>query len=110
LFNGLGLSFEISLFLQNNTYRLPIYCTDANDYRREDIMSSQYKYWKPYIGPFDPCPPIKVKVYATPPQLYMGFQPPGLPQFPTPQEALLAGTLWPQLFSPYPPPKRRDEK
>ncbi|MFF6015806.1 spore coat associated protein CotJA [Lysinibacillus fusiformis] len=68
-------------------------------------MSSQYKYWKPYIGPFDPCPPIKVKVYATPPQLYMGFQPPGLPQFPTPQEALRAGTLWPQLFSPYPPPQ-----
>lgn len=29
-------------------------------------MSSQYKYWKPYIGPFDPCPPIKIKVYATP--------------------------------------------
>ncbi|GLC88563.1 spore coat associated protein CotJA [Lysinibacillus piscis] len=67
-------------------------------------MFSQYKYWMPYISPFDPCKPIKVKSYATPPQLYMGFQPPNLPQFATPKEALRAGTLWPALFSAYPNP------
>lgn len=69
-------------------------------------MFTQYKYWKPYISPFDPCTPIRVKSYATPPQLYMGFQPPGLPQFQSPKEALIAGTLWPQLFSPYPNPEK----
>ncbi len=36
----------------------------------------------------------------------MGFQPPGLPQFQTPHQALMHGTLWPALFSPYPDPKK----
>ncbi|WP_249662329.1 spore coat associated protein CotJA, partial [Lysinibacillus fusiformis] len=62
-------------------------------------MFTQYKAWRPYISPFDPCKPMEVKYFATLPQLYMGFQPPGLPQFPTQREALMAGTLWPQLFS-----------
>ncbi|MEK5232588.1 spore coat associated protein CotJA [Lysinibacillus sp. FSL K6-0232] len=67
-------------------------------------MFTQYKSWRPYNSPFDPCKPIRVKYFATPPQLYMGFQPYGLPQFETPKEALRAGTLWPQLSSPYPFP------
>ena len=67
-------------------------------------MQSQYRYWRPFISPFDPCKPIEVKSYSTPPQLFIGFQPTGLPQFPTAKEALMAGTLWPQLYSPYPDP------
>ncbi|MGI2294120.1 spore coat associated protein CotJA [Paenibacillus sp. GXUN7292] len=63
-----------------------------------------FNCYKPFIGPFDPCPPIKVKCYSTPPNLFMGFQPPNLPQF-SPYEALKYGTLWPALFSPYGPVK-----
>lgn len=61
---------------------------------------SQFKKYYPFIGPFDPCPPIRVKLYNTPPQLYINFQPPGLPQF-SPYEALRTGTLWPALYGPY---------
>ncbi|TDG00655.1 spore coat associated protein CotJA [Paenibacillus piri] len=63
-------------------------------------MYSQVKAWYPYVSPFDPCPPIRIKTYSTPPQLYIPFQPMNLPQF-TPQEALMKGTLWPMLYSPY---------
>lgn len=63
-------------------------------------MHSQVKLYYPYVSPFDPCPPMCVKAYLTPPNLYMNFQPPGLPQF-SPYEALQRGTLWPALFSPY---------
>ncbi len=63
-------------------------------------MPHQYRYWYPFVSPFDPCPPIRVKKYSTPPQLFLGFQPPNLPQYP-PKIALRAGTLWPVLFSPY---------
>lgn len=63
-------------------------------------MHSPFKTYAPFIGPFDPCPPIKIKAYATPPNLYIDFQPPGLKQF-SPAEALKRGTLWPALFSPY---------
>ncbi|MDI3327002.1 MAG: spore coat associated protein CotJA [Alicyclobacillaceae bacterium] len=69
-------------------------------------MFTQQKVYHPYVGPFDPCPPVRIKTYQTPPQLYLGFQPPGLPQFP-PREALRRGTLWPALFSPY-EGRRRD--
>lgn len=61
---------------------------------------TQRKFYRPYVSPFDPCPPIKVKSYETPPHLYMCVQPPGLPQFGA-YEALRHGTLWPALFSPY---------
>ncbi|HHY21936.1 MAG TPA: spore coat associated protein CotJA [Bacilli bacterium] len=61
---------------------------------------TQRKFYRPYVSPFDPCPPIKVKSYETPPHLYMGFQPRGLPQFEA-YVALRHGTLWPALFSPY---------
>lgn len=70
-------------------------------------MITQFKYWKPYISPNDPCPPRKIKYYSTPPQLYIHFQPMSLPQFATPREALMHGTLWPQLYSPYPNPQKR---
>ncbi|MBE1441378.1 spore coat associated protein CotJA [Paenibacillus sp. OAS669] len=68
-------------------------------------MFTQEKVWCPYVGPFDPCPPIREKVYSTPPQLYIPFQPPNLPQW-SPHEALKKGTLWPALYSPYEPRPR----
>ncbi|WP_245207914.1 spore coat associated protein CotJA [Sediminibacillus dalangtanensis] len=72
-------------------------------------MFSQRKFYTPYTSPTDPCPPIEVKSYETPPQLYLGFQPPCLPQYATAKEALYRGTLWPALYSPYESPyKRRD--
>lgn len=58
------------------------------------------KTYYPYVSPFDPCKPITAKTYVTPPNLYMGFQPPNLPQF-TPREALRAGTLWKPFYDPY---------
>lgn len=63
-------------------------------------MHSQYRYYYPFVGPFDPCPPQRVKRYNVPPQLFIQFQPPNLPQFP-PLEALRHGVLWPALYSPY---------
>lgn len=63
-------------------------------------MPNEVKVYCPYLSPCDPCPPIREKAYLTPPQLYMTFQPTGLPQF-SPYEALRKGTLWPALFSPY---------
>lgn len=58
--------------------------------------------YMPFVSPFDPCPPIPVKTYSLQPSLFLGFQPPNLPQF-SPYEALKHGTLWPILMSPYPP-------
>ncbi|BCU82604.1 hypothetical protein JIR001_23870 [Polycladomyces abyssicola] len=60
----------------------------------------QERYWQPYVSPFDPCHPIRVKKYVVPPNQYIPFQPPNLPQFP-PEMALRRGTLWPLLYSPY---------
>lgn len=56
--------------------------------------------YAPFVGPFDPCPPILCKTYSLPPNLFISFQPPGLPQY-SREEALRYGTLWPVLFSPY---------
>ncbi|ASK63318.1 spore coat protein CotJA [Virgibacillus phasianinus] len=67
---------------------------------------TQFKYWEPYISPYDPCKPIRVKSYPTPPQLYINFQPPGLPQY-NPEDALFHGTLWPALSSPWPNPNTK---
>lgn len=63
-------------------------------------MYTRNKAFYPYVSPFDPCKPIRVKTYSTPPHLYMGFQPPNLPQF-SPMEALRAGTLWKAFYDPY---------
>ncbi|MFC5602285.1 spore coat associated protein CotJA [Sporosarcina koreensis] len=52
--------------------------------------------FEPWISPLDPCPPIRVKTFVLPPQLFMDFQPPGLEQFTT-EQALRHGTLWPLL-------------
>ncbi|WP_139999867.1 spore coat associated protein CotJA [Paenibacillus paridis] len=65
-------------------------------------MDNQVRFYKPFVSPHDPCPPILVKSYSTPPQLFIPFQPANLPQF-TPIEALKYGTLWPALYSPYNP-------
>jgi spore coat protein JA len=63
-------------------------------------MNTHSKTFRPFVSQFDPCPPILEKTYSTPPHLYLGFQPPNLPQF-SPLEALRAGTLWKALYDPY---------
>nr|WP_263325878.1 spore coat associated protein CotJA [Neobacillus sp. Marseille-Q6967] len=63
-------------------------------------MYTLYKCWQPYASPLDPCKPLPEKIYNTPPNLYIGFQPPNLPQF-SPLEALKAGTLWKPFYDPY---------
>ncbi|MBM7645322.1 spore coat protein JA [Scopulibacillus daqui] len=72
-------------------------------------MSTNRKSYHPFASPHDPCPPQTIKTYETPPNLYLGFQPPGLEQFP-PFEALKKGTLWPALYSPYSSPYKDDKK
>ncbi len=64
------------------------------------MINPQLRAYRPFIGPFDPCPPMLVKTYVIPPNLTMPLQPPGLPQY-SPAEALRIGTLWPAYFSPY---------
>ncbi|WP_273850076.1 spore coat associated protein CotJA [Guptibacillus spartinae] len=71
-------------------------------------MHTNRKFYEPYVSPFDPCPPIRVKSYSTPPNLYMGFQPPGLEQY-SAREALQKGTLWKAFYDPYPYPSKREE-
>lgn len=75
-------------------------------------MNTFIKFYYPYFSPFDPCPPIKVKTYSTPPHLYIRFQPANLPQFP-PKVALFKGTLWPALYdpycNPYEPPRGKEQ-
>jgi spore coat protein JA len=69
--------------------------------KEEPLVNVTYvKTWEPFVGPFDPCPPILVKSYVTPPNLYIGFQPPGQPQY-SPMVALRQGTLWPLLDDHY---------
>ncbi|AIQ63342.1 hypothetical protein PSTEL_09840 [Paenibacillus stellifer] len=68
-------------------------------------LSMQERVYPVYAGPFDPCPPILCKTYVVPPHLFLGFQPPNLPQFSLP-EALKQGTLWPALSSSYCPQER----
>lgn len=63
-------------------------------------MHEFYKSYYPYVSPFDPCKPITRKVYSTPPNLYLGFQPPNLEQY-SPKEALQKGTLWKVFYDPY---------
>ncbi|WP_277613416.1 spore coat associated protein CotJA [Brevibacillus humidisoli] len=63
-------------------------------------MHSQIRIYYPYVSPFDPCPPMRVKTYVVPPQLFLGFQPENLAQY-SPHKALRRGVLWPALYSPY---------
>lgn len=67
---------------------------------------TQMKSYIPYHSAYDPCPPIGQKYYSTPPNLYLGFQPPNLKQFP-PKEALKKGTLWPILYDYYENPYKK---
>jgi spore coat protein JA len=76
--------------------------------RGHNPFKYQERYWHPYISPLDPCPPLHVKRYVVPPNQFLGFQPPGLPQF-SRGEALYRGTLWPILYSPYHPEGRGEE-
>lgn len=73
--------------------------------RMESMSKQQIRTWYPYIGIFDPCPPIREKSYVLPPNLFIRFQPPCLPQFPV-SEALYRGTLWPIFYSTYPPRRK----
>ncbi|KIL51170.1 spore coat associated protein CotJA [Jeotgalibacillus campisalis] len=62
--------------------------------------------YKPFRGPFDPCPPIGVKYYVTPPNLFIGFQPPNFKQF-SAIEALRKGTLWVPFYDYYENPYKK---
>ncbi|WP_226528356.1 spore coat associated protein CotJA [Metabacillus niabensis] len=69
------------------------------------------KEYKPFHGLYDPCSPIGLKYYSTPPNLYIGFQQPNMKQF-SPTEALKKGTLWPAFWDYYENPykaKKRDQ-
>lgn len=71
------------------------------------MYDAQWRQWRPYVSPNDPCPPMRVKSYIVPPSEFIPYQPMNLPQFSL-DEALYRGTLWPALYSPYPsrrPPK-----
>jgi spore coat protein JA len=67
-------------------------------------MKNQVKIYHPVAGRYDPCTPITEKTFVVPPQLFLTYQPADLPQYEG-KEALLKGTLWPDLFSPYEPKK-----
>lgn len=64
------------------------------------MLNSELRSYKPFVGPFDPCPPMLCKTYVVPPNQYVVFQPADLPQYSL-QEALRLGTLWPAFYSPY---------
>lgn len=66
-------------------------------------MDRQWRTYRAYHSPLDPCAPKEPKAYIVPPNQYITVQPKGLRQFP-PREALKRGTLWPDLYSPYRPP------
>ncbi|MGO4374416.1 spore coat associated protein CotJA [Paenibacillus sp. 2TAB19] len=72
------------------------------------MSNDQVRYYAPFISPTDPCPPIRIKSYSVPPQLFIPFQPPNLQQF-HPFDALKHGTLWPALYSPYSSKQMRGE-
>ncbi|MBO8176633.1 spore coat associated protein CotJA [Aeribacillus pallidus] len=63
-------------------------------------MPTLYKTYHPFVSPYDPCPSLGPRTYSTPPNLYIGFQPPNLPQY-SPREALRKGTLWKVFYDPY---------
>ncbi|WP_082063320.1 spore coat associated protein CotJA [Paenibacillus sp. IHBB 10380] len=68
---------------------------------KEDVcLNPQERRYKPFVSPFDPCPPLPFKSYVVPPNQYVVFQPSDLPQYSLP-EALRLGTLWPAYYSPY---------
>lgn len=68
-------------------------------------MDRQWRYYQRYRSPYDPCPPRNPSAYIVPPNQFIVFQQKAQRQF-TPREALKRGTLWPDLYSPYNPPKQ----
>lgn len=72
----------------------------------EELKFTRVKSYVPYHSVFDPCPPIGKKYYYTPPNLYIGFQPPDLEQYPA-KEALRRGTLWPAFYDYYENPYKK---
>ncbi|WAH38345.1 spore coat associated protein CotJA [Alicyclobacillus dauci] len=72
------------------------------------LGESQWRQYQPYHSPFDPCPP-RAKRYVVPPNQMMTFQSSGLKQY-SPHEALRRGTLWPDLYSPYPYGEREGKR
>lgn len=77
-----------------------------NDDKVRNIEFTSVKSYTPYHSEFDPCPSIGKKYYFTPPNLYIGFQQPGLEQY-TPREALRKGTLWPLFYDDYKNPYKK---
>lgn len=77
--------------------------------KEEQVVNSQVRVYKPFIGPFDPCPPLPYRTYVVPPNQYIVFQPLDWPQFSL-AEALKLGTLWPNLYSPYESKSKRVEE
>ncbi|MCS1350193.1 spore coat associated protein CotJA [Mechercharimyces sp. CAU 1602] len=75
--------------------------------KKPNPYQDQYRCWTPYVSPYQCCPPIRIKEYVCPPNLFLGYQPPNLPQYP-PEEALRVGTLWPIFYSPYPRCARKE--
>ncbi|MEK4273047.1 spore coat associated protein CotJA [Paenibacillus sp. FSL R7-0026] len=73
------------------------------------MKDPQLRAYVPFVGPFDPCPPVEIRTYLVPPQLFIPFQPMGWPQY-SPAEALRIGTLWPALYSPYTPERSKGRK
>lgn len=67
-------------------------------------MDRQWRVYQPYRSPMDPCPPLAPKAFIVPPNQYVITQSKGLRQY-APREALKRGTLWPDLYSPYDPPR-----
>ena len=67
---------------------------------QQSVQFTRRKSYQPFHSPNDPCRPIGIKYYSTPPHLYIGFQPPNMQQFPR-REALLKGTLWPAFYDYY---------
>ncbi|MEH6945418.1 spore coat associated protein CotJA [Bacillus sp. JJ722] len=72
----------------------------------DELEFTRVKSYVPYHSVFDPCPPIGKKYYYTPPNLYIGFQPPDLEQYPA-MEALKRGTLWPAFYDYYENPYKK---
>ncbi|TDL31330.1 spore coat associated protein CotJA [Jeotgalibacillus sp. S-D1] len=70
---------------------------ESNPFRRSFV---------PFRGRFDPCPPLGKRTFVTPPNLFIGFQPPDFPQF-SPIEALKKGTLWKPFYDFYESPYKK---
>ncbi len=90
--------YEYSEIVDICTFKGVITLND--NHKDNNLQFTHVKAYSVYHGPNDPCSPIGQKYYSTPPQLYLGFQPPNLEQFPY-KEALQKGTLWKVFYDFY---------